>query len=70
MKWLYNYWKRGEMTKRRDLVKELMKAGFAPDGGTNHEIFKHPDGRKICVPRHRELKENLVKGIRKQAGLR
>lgn len=53
------------MTKHRDLVREAIKAGFHEDGGTNHEKWKHPDGRVVTIPRHREIKENLAKGIRK-----
>lgn len=56
------------MVKRRDLVKELVDAGFINKGGTNHEIFIKP-GFRTTVPRHREIDENLARQIRKQAGL-
>lgn len=44
------------MTKRRDLVRLLVRNGFAPDDGTKHERFSHPDGREVSVPRHREIR--------------
>ena len=57
------------MTKRRDIIKALEDAGFRSEGGTNHEKFRHPDGRQTVVPRHREIPNLLEKVIRKQAGL-
>lgn len=56
------------MVKRRDLVKELVDAGFINKGGTNHEVFIKP-GFRTTVPRHREIDKNLARQIRKQAGL-
>ena len=58
------------MTKRRDIVKALEDAGFRSEGGTNHEKFKHPDGRCTVVPRHREIPNLMERTIRKQAGLK
>ena len=55
------------MTKRRDLVRPLLRNGFAPDGGTKHERFSHPDGRGATVPRHRELKALTARLILTQA---
>lgn len=57
------------MVKRRDLVKELLAAGFVSKGGVNHEVFTKP-GYRTEVPRHREVGERLADAIRKQAGLR
>ena len=57
------------MPKRRDLVRELERAGFVSQGGTNHEKFAHPDGRATVVPRHREISEVMANVIRRQAGL-
>ena len=56
------------MTKRRDLVRELLMAGFVSVGGANHEVFVKP-GFRTAVPRHREIPECTVRHIRKQAGL-
>lgn len=58
------------MTKRRDLVKLLESNGFECRGGTNHDRFVHPDGRFTEVPRHREIKDQMAKVIKKQAGLK
>ncbi len=57
------------MTKRKDVVKLLKSNGFISRGGTNHEMFAHPDGRTTIVPRHREIKELTFRLIKKQAGL-
>lgn len=58
------------MAKRRDLVRELERSGFASQGGTKHEKFVHPDGRVAIVPRHAEISDSLAKSILRQAGLR
>ena len=57
------------MVKRRDLVRELLDAGFESQGGRNHEMFTK-EGFATVVPRHREIKESTANQIRKQAGLR
>lgn len=57
------------MTKRRDLVKEILDAGLKSIGGTNHEVFVKP-GFRTAVPYHREISENLANEIRKQAGIK
>lgn len=56
------------MTKRRDLIRELLSAGFQPVGGTKHG--KYRKGRiTVMVPRHSEIKDQMVKAIRKEAGI-
>ena len=53
--------------KQRDLIKRLEEAGYRwirDDGG--HTIYGKPGCRSIPVPRHREINENLAKGILKQ----
>ena len=59
------------MTKKRDLEKELSKAGgrFLKPGG-NHDIWIAPNGARVAVPRHREIPEKTANDIRKEAGLR
>ncbi len=60
------------MTKRRDLVRELERAGFVQirSGSTaNHDKFRRGD-TTVAVPRHTELKDRMTDVIRKQAGLR
>ena len=54
--------------KRRDLEKKLKEKGFYPlRNGGDHDIFT--DGTTmIPVPRHKEINENLAKGILRKAG--
>ena len=56
--------------KRKDLVQELIQAGYEPTGGGKHEIFKHPDGRFASVPRHNEIPKGTALRILRQSGLR
>ena len=46
-----------------------MRNGFAPDGGTKHERFSHPDGREVSDPRHREIRALTARLILAQAGI-
>ncbi len=57
------------MTKRRDLVKEVLNAGLTSIGGTKHEAFVKP-GYRTSIPYHREIDDDLAKEIRKQAGIK
>lgn len=59
----------GPVTKRKDVVRLLETEGFVSKGGTNHEVFEHPDGRRTVVPRHREVQEPTFRLIKKQAKL-
>ena len=56
--------------KHRDFIKILEDNGwyFLRDGG-NHDIYTDGKNREP-VPRHRELKEPLVKKIIKKYGLK
>lgn len=57
------------MTKRRDLVRMLLKAGFESEGGTKHERFNN--GKvTVSVKRHREIDDATAKKILRDAGLR
>lgn len=61
------------MTKRREIVNELMAAGFVlrPSKRSDHDVFvKEGIKRPVPVPRHRELDDITADAIRKQAGLR
>lgn len=57
------------MTKRRDLVRVLLSAGFVSTGGTNHEHFVKGSLR-VLVPRHREIPDVTAANILRQAKLR
>lgn len=61
------------MTKRRDIVKELLDAGFVmrPSKRSDHDNFvKNGVKRPVPVPKHRELDDITARKIRKQAGLK
>ena len=57
--------------KRRELIRELSGKGcFLKRSGGNHDIYENrANGRKAPVPRHTEVKDSLVRLIRKQLGL-
>lgn len=57
------------MTKRRDLVNELLAAGWIEVGGAKHDKFRKGN-KTVMVPRHSEIKNSLASAIRRQAGLR
>jgi predicted RNA binding protein YcfA (HicA-like mRNA interferase family) len=57
------------MTKRRDLVRQLIEAGFWSTGGTKHEHFTNGTVT-VMVKRHREFDEATTKRILRQAGIR
>jgi predicted RNA binding protein YcfA (HicA-like mRNA interferase family) len=57
--------------KRKDLIKHLEKNGcvFRREGGS-HTIYKSlTSGVMTAVPRHREIKESLVKKICDDLGI-
>ena len=54
--------------KRKELVKELESKGcILLRHGSNHDIYENPaNGKRAPVPRHNEIKDYLVKKIRKE----
>lgn len=57
-----------------ELTKLMKEAGwrFERNGKGSHKIWSHPERQyQIPVPDHgsKELKPNLVRGVRKQAGI-
>lgn len=65
----------GTKMNYKELTKLLQKAGwqFYRNGKGSHKIWIHPLlGRQIPVPDHgsKEIKPTLVRGIKKQAGLK
>ena len=44
------------------------REGWVNEGGGKHDVFKHPDGRKIAVPRHRAQTPRVARSIAKAAG--
>lgn len=56
--------------KRRDLIKLLEKNGWTfKREGTDHTVYER-NGKIEMVPRHREINENLAKGIIKKLKLK
>jgi mRNA interferase HicA len=57
--------------KRVDLIRHLEAHGcaFVREGG-EHTVYRHTDtGRQSTVPRHREIKEGLVRRICRALGI-
>ena len=53
-----------------DFVRVMMKAGFVWDHTEgSHMILLHPTGRRLSVPRHRELGRGLLRFLIRDAGL-
>lgn len=51
-----------------DVVRALLRAGFAETSQKgSHVKLKHPDGRIVIVPLHRELKRGTLGSILRQA---
>ena len=60
------------MTKHRDLVRELERAGYVrlKSGSTaSHDKIRR-GSISVMVPRHTEIKDRMADIIRRQAGLR
>jgi mRNA interferase HicA len=57
--------------KRRDLIRELTKAGcLLKRRGSGHDIYVNPrTGKSAPVPRHTEVKNTLAELIKKQLGI-
>ena len=57
---------------RADLIRHLEASGcvFVREGG-KHTVYRNPaNGRHSTVPRHREIKEGLVRKICRDLGVR
>lgn len=54
---------------RRELVRELLKAGYHSIGDTKHERFER-DGHIVQIKRHGEIGEKTAERILRQARLR
>lgn len=57
--------------KRRDLIRHLenCECSLRREGG-NHSVYKNlNNNRMTAIPRHREIKENLVKKICDDLGI-
>lgn len=54
--------------KRNALIGDLVKSGcYLKRHGSKHDIYANPkNGKQAPVPRHSEIKESLVRLIKKQ----
>jgi predicted RNA binding protein YcfA (HicA-like mRNA interferase family) len=55
-------------TNTRSIIRRLDREGWVNLGGGKHDVFRHPDGRKIVVPRHRTQSIGVARGIAEKAG--
>jgi predicted RNA binding protein YcfA (HicA-like mRNA interferase family) len=57
--------------KRAALIQELVENGcYLKRHGAKHDIYANPKtGRQAPVPRHAEIKDSLVRLIRKQLSI-
>jgi predicted RNA binding protein YcfA (HicA-like mRNA interferase family) len=57
--------------KRKALIKELVKSGcYLKRHGSKHDIYANPkNGKQAPIPRHSEIKNSLVRLIKKQLGI-
>jgi predicted RNA binding protein YcfA (HicA-like mRNA interferase family) len=56
----------------RELHQKLKYHGWKPEGGTNHELYSHPDhNHKVAVPRHKGfIRTGTLKQILKDANIK
>jgi len=57
--------------KRNALIKDLVKSGcYLKRHGSRHDIYANArNGRQAPVPRHAEIKDSLVRLIKKQLSI-
>ena len=57
--------------KRKVLIKELVKSGcYLKRHGSKHDIYANSkNGKQAPIPRHSEIKNSLVRLIKKQLGI-
>jgi predicted RNA binding protein YcfA (HicA-like mRNA interferase family) len=53
-----------------DAVKAFAAVGYAVDHQTgSHIILRHPSGRRLSIPNHRELAKGTLRALIREAGL-
>jgi len=57
--------------KRSALIKDLVKSGcYLKRHGSKHDIYANPrNGKQAPIPRHAEIRDSLVKLIKKQLSI-
>ena len=57
--------------KHRDLVNRIKESGGSfVRNGSDHDMYKGPNGKKEPVPRHREIDEITANEILKKLGVK
>lgn len=57
--------------KRADILKKLAEAGFTFEEGNNHtKALGHDGVSRTVIGRHNEIKNNVVRSIEKQTGVK
>ena len=50
--------------KRKKIIKTLKKLGFPVERGSKHDLaLCIPNGKKTTIPRHNEIKREIVESI-------
>jgi predicted RNA binding protein YcfA (HicA-like mRNA interferase family) len=53
-----------------DAVRAFQKIGYDVDHQTgSHMILRHPSGRRLTVPNHRELAKGTLRALIREAGV-
>lgn len=53
-----------------DAVKAFAAIGYAFDHQTgSHIVVRHPSGRRLTIPNHRELAKGTLRALIREAGL-
>jgi predicted RNA binding protein YcfA (HicA-like mRNA interferase family) len=53
-----------------DAVRAFQKVGYDVDHQTgSHVILRHPSGRRLTVPNHRELAKGTLRALIRDAGV-
>jgi predicted RNA binding protein YcfA (HicA-like mRNA interferase family) len=53
-----------------DAVRAFQKIGYEVDHQTgSHVIMRHPSGRRLTVPNHRELAKGTLRALIRDAGV-
>ncbi|WP_419720797.1 type II toxin-antitoxin system HicA family toxin [Phenylobacterium aquaticum] len=55
-------------TNRKSITDRLKAEGWTNEGGSKHDLYRHPAKGVTIVPRHRELTPGVARSIGKAAG--
>lgn len=55
-------------TNRKTITDRLAAEGWINEGGSKHDLYRHPTKGVTTVPRHRTLTPGVARSIGKAAG--